>query len=94
MLKGWTLDAAWSKFTAGSDEIPASALTITPKAFDNGSLLPGVTLGTNGTKIAESTAVSTLTDGALLDADLKFVAPKDAAAGQYHSTLTLTLTSK
>ncbi|AXA95080.1 immunoglobulin domain-containing protein [Microbacterium sp. PM5] len=94
VLKGWTLDAAWSKFTAGSDEIPASALTITPKAFDNGSLLPGVTLGTNGTKIAESTAVSTLTDGALLDADLKFVAPKDAAAGQYHSTLTLTLTSK
>lgn len=94
VLKGWTLDAAWSKFTAGSDEIPASALTITPKAFDNGSLLPGVTLGTNGTKIAESTAVSTLTDGALFDADLKFVAPKDAAAGQYHSTLTLTLTSK
>jgi hypothetical protein len=94
VLKGWTLDAAWSKFTAGSDEIPASALTITPKAFDNGSLLPGVTLGTNGTKIAESTAVSTLTDGALLDADLKFAAPKDAAAGQYHSTLTLTLTSK
>lgn len=94
VLKGWTLDAAWSKFTAGSDEIPASALTITPKAFDNSSLLSGVTLGTNGTKLAESTPVSTLTDGALLDADLKFSAPKDAKAGQYHSTLTLTLTSK
>lgn len=94
VLKGWTLDAAWSAFTAGSDEIPASALKITPKAFDNASLLSGITLGTSGTKIAESGAVSTLTDGALFDADLIFTAPKDAKAGQYHSTLTLTLTSK
>jgi hypothetical protein len=94
VLKGWNLDASWSKFTAGTDEIPVSALALTPKAYAGSTLLSGVTLGTTGSKIAESTAVSTLAAGALFDADLTFTAPKDAKAGQYHSTLTLTLTSK
>ncbi len=94
VLKGWNLDASWSKFTAGSDEIATSALTIAPKAYTGYALIDGVSLGTSGSKIAESTAVSTLASGALFDADLTFTAPKDAKVGEYHSTLTLTLTSK
>lgn len=93
-LKGWNLDASWSEFTGGTTPIPATALTLSPKAFTGYTLIPGVTLGTSGSKIAESTAVSTLTGGALFDADLTFTAPEGAAVGQYHSTLTLTLTSK
>jgi hypothetical protein len=93
VLKGWSLDAAWSPFAAGTDTIPASALTIAGKAAAGSTLLEGVTIGT-GAKLAESTPVSTLEAGALFDADLTFKAPKDAKVGEYHSTLTLTLTSK
>lgn len=93
-LKGWNLDASWSPFTAGTDEIATSALTIAPKAYTGYTLIDGVSLGTTANKIAESSAVSTLAGGALFDADLTFKAPKDAKVGEYHSTLTLTLTSK
>lgn len=93
--KGWSLDAAWSSFkNAAGDEIPAAALTLAPKAYAGSTLVSGVTLGTTGSKIASSSAVSTLTSGALFDADLTFTAPKDAKTGDYTSTLTLTLTSK
>ncbi|WP_295853208.1 Ig domain-containing protein [uncultured Microbacterium sp.] len=95
VLKGWNLDAAWSSFkNSAGDEIPAAALTLAPKAYAGTPLVSGVTLGTTGSKIASSSAVSTLTSGALLDADLTFKAPKDARTGDYKSTLTLTLTSK
>ncbi|WP_395244607.1 immunoglobulin domain-containing protein [Agromyces sp. MMS24-K17] len=95
VLKGWSLDAAWSDFTKGSDVIPASALTLKPQAYAGYTPLAGVTIPTAvGSKIAESTAVSTVPTGALLDADLTFTAPVTAQAGEYHSTLTLTLTSK
>ncbi len=94
VLSGWELDAAWSAFTNGTDSIATSALTIVPKAYAGSTLIPGVTLGTTAGAIAESTAVSTLATGALFDADLTFTAPKDAAVGEYRSTLTLTLTSK
>jgi hypothetical protein len=94
-LKGWDLGATWSAFeNAAGDEIPAGALTMAPKAFDGYTPIAGVTLGTTTSKIAQSTAVSTLAAGALFDADLTFKAPKDAAVGEYHSTLTVTLTSK
>jgi hypothetical protein len=94
VLKGWNLDAAWSSFkNSAKDEIPASALTLTPKVFAGSTPISGVALGT-GTKIASSSAVSTLTAGALFDADLTFTAPKDAQTGDYTSTLTVTLTSK
>ncbi|PTT23168.1 hypothetical protein DBR36_00350 [Microbacterium sp. HMWF026] len=94
VLKGWNLDAAWSSFkNSANDEIPASALTLTPKAFSGYTPISGVAVGT-GTKIASSSAVSTLTTGALFDADLTFTAPKDAQTGDYTSTLTVTLTSK
>jgi hypothetical protein len=93
-LKGWDLDAAWTAFTAGANSIPTSALTITPKEYTGYTLIPGITLGATANKIAQSTAVSTLPAGALFDADLTFTAPQDAAVGEYHSTLTLTLTSK
>ncbi|WP_298873553.1 Ig domain-containing protein [uncultured Microbacterium sp.] len=94
VLKGWDLTAAWSPFTNGAgDEIPATALAVAPKAFSGYTPITGVTVGT-GSKIASSTAVSTLTTGALFDADLTFTAPKDAQTGDYTSTLTVTLTSK
>ncbi|BAJ75601.1 hypothetical protein MTES_2637 [Microbacterium testaceum StLB037] len=94
VLKGWDLTAAWSPFKNGAgDEIPATALAVAPKAFSGYTPLTGVTVGT-GSKIASSTAVSTLTTGALFDADLTFTAPKDAQTGDYTSTLTVTLTSK
>lgn len=94
VLKGWSLDAAWSSFTnSAGDEIPAAALSLAPKAYVGYTPITGVTVGT-GTKIASSAAVSTLTAGALFDADLTFTAPKDAQTGDYTSTLTLTLTSK
>ena len=95
VLKGWNLDAAWSSFkNSAGDEIPATALTLAPKAYAGTPLVSGVTLGTTGSKIASSSAVSTLTSGALFDADLTFKAPKDAQTGDYTSTLTMTLTSK
>lgn len=95
VLKGWDLDASWTAFTAGADTIPTTALTLTPKVSTGYTLIDGITLGSNGTKIAQSTpGVSTLTTGALFDADLTFKAPQDAKVGDYHSTLTLTLTSK
>ncbi|KXC07415.1 anti-sigma factor [Microbacterium hominis] len=96
VLKGWDLNVGWTSFTnAANDEIPGTALTVTPKAYTGYTLLDGVTLGSTGTKIAQSAAgVSTLTSGALFDADLVFTAPKDAKVGEYHSTLTLTLASK
>lgn len=95
VLKGWNLDAAWSSFkNSAGDEIPATALTLAPKAYAGSTPISGVTLGTTGSKIASSSAVSTLTSGALFDADLTFKAPKDAQTGDYKSTLTLTLTSK
>ncbi|MFG6281045.1 Ig domain-containing protein [Microbacterium sp. 5K110] len=94
VLKGWDLGASWTAFSnASGDEIPTSALTLAPKAYTGYTLIDGVTLGT-GTKIAQSSAVSTLPTGALFDADLTFKAPKDAKVGEYHSTLTVTLTSK
>lgn len=92
-LKGWNLNASWSAFSNGADTIPTSALTLAPKAFTGYTPIDGVTVGT-GAQIATSTAVSTLATGALFDADLTFKAPKDAKTGEYHSTLTLTLTSK
>jgi hypothetical protein len=92
-LTGWSLDATWEDFVSGTDEIPASALTIAAKPAAGTTLLDGITIGT-GTNLAQSTAVSTLEEGALFDADLTFKAPKDAKVGEYHSTLTITLTSK
>jgi hypothetical protein len=92
-LKGWNLNASWSAFSNGTDTIPTSALTVAPKAFTGYTPIDGVTVGT-GSQIATSSAVSTLASGALFDADLTFKAPKDAKTGEYHSTLTLTLTSK
>jgi hypothetical protein len=94
-LKGWNLKAENTAFTKGTDSIPASALEITPKPFNNGTLATGITAGTNGAAFATSAPlVSTGTAGALFDADLKFTAPSNANSGEYHSTLTLTLTSK
>jgi hypothetical protein len=94
VLSGWELGAAWTAFSNGTDSIATNALTIAPKAYTGYTLIPGVSLGTTAGSIAESTAVSTLASGALFDADLTFKAPKDAKVGEYHSTLTLTLTSK
>ncbi|KTR97021.1 Ig domain-containing protein [Microbacterium testaceum] len=94
VLKGWDLTAAWTPFKNGAgDEIPATALAVAPKAYTGYTPITGVTVGT-GSKIASSTAVTTLTTGALFDADLTFTAPKDAQTGDYTSTLTVTLTSK
>jgi hypothetical protein len=94
-LKGWNLKAENTAFTKGADSIPASALEIAPKPFNNGTLATGITAGTNGATFATSAPlVSTGTAGALFDAELKFTAPSNANAGEYHSTLTLTLTSK
>ncbi|WP_295836978.1 Ig domain-containing protein [uncultured Microbacterium sp.] len=94
VLKGWNLTAGWTSFKNGSgDEIPTTALAVTPKAYSGYTLIDGVSLGT-GTTLAKSGPVSTLATGALFDADLTFTAPKDARTGEYHSTLTVTLTSK
>ncbi|WP_375384986.1 putative Ig domain-containing protein [uncultured Microbacterium sp.] len=94
-LKGWNLAAAASAFTKGADSIPATALTIAPAAFAGHTLLAGITTGTNGANFATSAPlVSTGATGALFDAALTFAAPANANAGEYHSTLTLTLTSK
>lgn len=95
VLKGWTLSSAWGKFTNGAAEIPASAMTLSPKQFDPATpLVTGISLGT-APVLAQSTAgVSTGTAGALFDGDLTFTAPQNAVVGTYNSTLTLTLTSK
>lgn len=94
VLKGWNLTAAVSDFTnAANDVIPSSALTVVPGFYAGYTPLAGITTGT-GSQLATSTAVSTLTSGALFDADLTFQAPKDAQTGDYKSTLTITLASK
>jgi hypothetical protein len=94
VLKGWNLTAAVSDFkNAANDVIPATALTVAPDFYAGYTPVAGITKGT-GTQLASSTAVSTLTTGALFDADLTFQAPKDAQTGEYTSTLTVTLTSK
>ncbi|WP_394554320.1 Ig domain-containing protein [Agromyces sp. MMS24-JH15] len=95
VLKGWNLDAAWTDFAkaGSSDTIAKSALSIAPKVFTGYTPLAGITVNTGG-HLAESQAVSTLPTGALFDADLTFKAPVTAQTGEYHSTLTLTLTSK
>ncbi|MWB97880.1 immunoglobulin domain-containing protein [Agromyces seonyuensis] len=94
-LKGWNLDATWGDFVkAGTtDTIAASNLTVAPKFFAGYNAIAGITVG-SGAHIAESTPVSTLPSGALFDAALAFKAPVTAQAGEYHSTLTLTLTTK
>lgn len=95
VLKGWTLNAAWADFTHGTDTIPSSAMTVTPKIYTGSSLLPGITLGATAGLLAQSTAgVSTGVSGALFDGDLTFTAPQNAPVGTYNSTLTLTLASK
>ncbi|MFT4285645.1 MAG: hypothetical protein QM598_12495 [Protaetiibacter sp.] len=93
VLKGWDLGVGWTKFTKGADEIPASALTVAGKLYAGYTPVAGIEVGT-GTNLAKSTAVSTSPAGALFDADLAFTAPVTAQAGEYHSTLTLTLTSR
>jgi len=93
VLKGWDLGVGWTKFTKGADEIPASALTVAGKLYTGYTPVAGIEVGT-GTNLAKSTAVSTSPAGALFDADLAFTAPVTAQAGEYHSTLTLTLTSR
>ena len=94
VLKGWDLKAAWSSFkSAAGDEIPNTALAMAPKFYAGYTPVSGVALGT-GSQLGTSSAVSTLSSGALFDADLTFTAPKDAKTGDYTSTLTVTLTSK
>lgn len=93
VLKGWSLDTTWTKFTSGANEIPTSALAIGGKFFAGYTPIPGIEIGT-ATNLAKSSAVSTTPTGALIDASLAFTAPGTAQAGVYHSTLTLTLTSK
>lgn len=96
VLKGWTLTAVASPFILdGADPIPASALTIAPKAYAGYTPASGITTGTTGSTFATSAdKVSTGTTGALFNADLAFAAPASAQAGVYHSTLTFTLASK
>ncbi|MCJ1708620.1 Ig domain-containing protein [Microbacterium sp. VKM Ac-2923] len=94
VLKGWDLKAAWSSFkTTAGDEIPDTALAVAPKFYAGYTPVTGVALGM-GSQLGTSSAVSTLSTGALFDADLTFTAPKDAKTGDYTSTLTVTLTSK
>lgn len=97
-LKGWDLNASATAFTKGTDTIPATALSITPKAFTGYTPLTGITVGAtagtgSGTLLASSTPVTTTPTGALFDADLTFAAPANAQGGLYNSTLTITLTS-
>ncbi len=95
VLKGWTLTAAWPKFTTTGAEIPASAMTLAPKSYAGAVLPAGISLGASAGLVAESAAnVSTGAAGALFDGDLTFSAPLDATVGTYSSTLTLTLTTK
>jgi hypothetical protein len=93
-VKGWNLTAAWAPFKSGTDEIAASALTLTPEKFAGSTLGAGVTLGTTPAAFASSTPVATLAGEGEFDANLVFHAPADAKAGTYTSKLTLTLTSK
>ena len=94
VLKGWTLNASWANFTHGTDTIPASAMTMTPKVFTGASYPAGVTLGSSPLLAQSDAGVSTGTAGVLFNADLTFTAPQNAAVGTYSSTLTLTLASK
>jgi hypothetical protein len=95
--KGWTLTSTVADFTAGTATIPASQLLVTPKVV--GTPIAGVVAAAEGAAAKTGKPFAEASDGAtvgdtVLNADLKFVAPANAAAGVYTSKMTLTLTSK
>jgi hypothetical protein len=95
--KGWTLTSTVADFVAGTSSIPASQLLVTPKIV--GTAIDGVTAAAAGAATSAGRPFAEAGDGAtvgdtVLNADLKFVAPTNAAAGVYTSKMTLTLTSK
>lgn len=106
VLLGWNLTTAVDDFVNdGVDFAPnkdavisKGALRVAPKAV--GTLPNGIGInqpydGAASTLFAEGIANSTTgAAGSQFDADLTFTAPRDAKAGVYNSTLTLTLTSK
>lgn len=98
--KGWTLTTSVNDF-AGPIAVGKAQLGVKPVLVAAGSQAGGVTVGTEqvaGTAVYPSTfasAVDNTTVGTTnFNADLKFVAPANAPAGTYTSTLTLTVVSK
>ncbi len=98
--KGWTLTTSVNDF-AGPVAVGKAQLGVKPVLVTAGSQAGGVTVGAEqvaGSAVYPSTfasAVDNTTVGTTnFNADLKFVAPANAPAGTYTSTLTLTVISK
>ena len=100
VLSGWNLNVTAADFAgAGGTSVPANALGYSPVGV---ALTQGVTVGAakiagEGVfgKLAEgSVGSSTAEVGAVLDTNLTFKAPINAAKGVHTSTLTLDLISK
>jgi len=100
--KGWTLTSTVTEFTNTADataKIEAKQLGVKPKVVS--TTATGVTASTEtvaGAAVYPAPFASATNDAqvgdTVLNADLKFVAPANKAAGTYTSKLTLTLASK
>ncbi|WP_164861650.1 Ig-like domain-containing protein [Microbacterium sp. CPCC 204701] len=90
--KGWTLNGSVSPFTSGTNTIPASALAWTPaKVSGAGTAGPASTDLSADRPLATGVASAEANVLTTVDAALTLTVPADAAAGDYTSTLTLTL---
>ena len=100
VLSGWNLNVTAADFAgAGNTTVAKTALGYSPRAV---ALTSGVSLGAAKAAgagvfgvLAEGAAGSSTAEvGAVLDTDLTFKAPINAAKGVHTSTLTLDLVSK
>ncbi|MCA0216158.1 MAG: hypothetical protein LCH43_02255 [Actinobacteria bacterium] len=94
---GWTLTTNVANFT-GPVAVNKAQLGVKPVLVSAGSQAGGVTLGTEqlaGSAVYPSTFASAVNNPTVgttnFNADLKFIAPANAPAGTYTSTLTLTV---
>lgn len=101
VLSGWNLNVSATAFTGpGATTVPATALGYAPTGT---ALFPGITAGAAKSAgegafgvLAEGAAGSATGefDGAVIDTNLTFKAPINAAKGVHTATLTLDLVSK
>ncbi|HCM95681.1 MAG TPA: hypothetical protein DIT09_13865 [Glutamicibacter sp.] len=97
VTNGWDVTGKASNFTAGSDSFSASALGWTPAGQGTGGVQLGTTVlpgSANGLSATTLMASATGKSTANLNTGIQLLAPADAPAGDYTSTLTITALQK
>lgn len=97
VTNGWQVTGKASNFTAGSNSFAASALGWTPAGQGTKGVLLGTTIlpgSANGLSASAVMASATGKSSANLNTGIQLLAPADAPAGDYTSTLTITAIQK